>query len=132
MRQNIDKVERPTPSRMPYRKVDKGVCTGSMESQYFINKARDTAVSNGYTPLGPFTKGHNGNITRSRVFRDSRNKKGVLYPFLSDEVSKAVRLCLRRCDPDKLVSLEAIPPDTLKKQLVRNRINDQECGTLIV
>lgn len=47
----------------------------------------------------------------------------------SDEVSKAIRLCLKRCELDKLVSLVEIARDSLKRRVVMNRIYDQQYVT---
>ncbi|EYC06559.1 hypothetical protein Y032_0075g959 [Ancylostoma ceylanicum] len=50
-------------------------------------------------------------------------------PFISDEVSTAIRQCLRRSALNKVVSIVEIPPSNLKRQLVRNRMYDRFCIT---
>ena len=107
-----------------------GVCTGREEKQYSISKARDIAVSNGYTPSGSFDRRQGRNTQRATHSGNSVQEKITFcVPFISDEVSKAVRLCLRRSDLDSLVTMVEIPPDNLKSQLVRNRLYDRACTT---
>ncbi|EYC24969.1 hypothetical protein Y032_0012g1613 [Ancylostoma ceylanicum] len=50
-------------------------------------------------------------------------------PFISDEVSRATRLCLRRANLENLVTLVELPPSNLKRQLIRNHIYDRLCTT---
>ncbi|KAK6737041.1 hypothetical protein RB195_019625 [Necator americanus] len=44
-------------------------------------------------------------------------------------MSAAMRWCLRRADLDSSVSVVEIPPNNLKRQLVRNRLYDAICTT---
>ncbi|KAK6735108.1 hypothetical protein RB195_018351 [Necator americanus] len=44
-------------------------------------------------------------------------------------MSAAIRRCLRRADLDSSVSVVEVPPNNLKRQLVRNRLYDTICTT---
>ncbi|EYC15226.1 hypothetical protein Y032_0037g3400 [Ancylostoma ceylanicum] len=50
-------------------------------------------------------------------------------PFISDDVSTAIRQCLRRSALNNVVSVVEIPPSNLKRQLVRYRMYDRFCIT---
>ncbi|XGW34489.1 hypothetical protein V3C99_018419 [Haemonchus contortus] len=52
-----------------------------------------------------------------------------VLPFISDEVSGAVRKCLKRSGLENAVSIVNAPPFNLKKRLVRNRLYDRLCTT---
>ncbi|EYC17627.1 hypothetical protein Y032_0030g2180 [Ancylostoma ceylanicum] len=53
----------------------------------------------------------------------------ICLPFIFDEVSTAIRQCLRRSALNNIVSVVEIPPSNLKRQLVGNRMYDRLCIT---
>ncbi|KAK6763798.1 hypothetical protein RB195_024214 [Necator americanus] len=57
------------------------------------------------------------------------DKIPLCFPYISDEMSAAIRRRLRRADLDSSVSVVEIPPNNLKHQLVRNRSYDTVCTT---
>ncbi|EYC13505.1 hypothetical protein Y032_0043g754 [Ancylostoma ceylanicum] len=59
--------------------------------------------------------------------RDPNTTEKILFylPFISDEVSTAMRQCLRRSALNKVVSVVERPPSKLKRQLVRDRMYDR-------
>ncbi|KAK6733756.1 hypothetical protein RB195_017488 [Necator americanus] len=99
------------------------VCTGREERRESIELARKIAVSNGYTPMWSITK-------RAQT----RNKSGMekvpfCVPFISDEVSAAIRRCLRKAKLEESVTIVELPPSNLKQILIRNRLYDHICTT---
>ncbi|EYC14629.1 hypothetical protein Y032_0040g314 [Ancylostoma ceylanicum] len=103
------------------------VCSGSEEKGESLGLAHAIATSNGYSPRGPRswqrctqTRNKNANIDNNVQF---------CLPFISDEVSKATRLCLRRANLESLVTIVELPPNNLRRQLIRNRIYDRLCTT---
>ncbi|VDL65011.1 unnamed protein product [Nippostrongylus brasiliensis] len=50
-------------------------------------------------------------------------------PFISDEISADIRKCVLKADLQDVVRIVEIPPATLRKQLVRNRLYDRSCST---
>ncbi|KAK6763404.1 hypothetical protein RB195_023922 [Necator americanus] len=79
------------------------VCTGREERRESIELARKIAVSNGYTPMWSITK-------RAQT----RNKSGMekvpfCVPLISDEVSTAIRRCLRKAKLEECVAIVELP-----------------------
>ncbi|EYB98482.1 hypothetical protein Y032_0131g1649 [Ancylostoma ceylanicum] len=60
---------------------------------------------------------------------EDNSKIAFCLPFISDEMSKAVRASLRKADLEDHVRVVEIPPANLKTQLVRNRLYDRLCIT---
>uniref|UniRef100_A0A0K0DFV1 GIY-YIG domain-containing protein n=1 Tax=Angiostrongylus cantonensis TaxID=6313 RepID=A0A0K0DFV1_ANGCA len=52
-----------------------------------------------------------------------------MLPFIGDEVGIATKPCLRRTDLEDSVAIVEMPPDTLHRQLARNRLYDGLCET---
>ncbi|EYC06864.1 hypothetical protein Y032_0073g743 [Ancylostoma ceylanicum] len=108
-------------------KTAAGVCSGSEEKQESLDLATTIAISNGYSP------GETRSWQRSNQMRKGhtsiQNKIQFCMPFISDDVSRATRLCLRRAELEDLVTIVEIPPMNLKHQLVRNRIYHRLCTT---
>ncbi|KAK6753885.1 hypothetical protein RB195_013086 [Necator americanus] len=92
-----------------------------------INLAKRIANSNGYT----------GNVARWPDFGAQReyatlvesNKFNFCLPFITHDLSKAIRASLVKCGLEDQVRIVEIPPTNLKKQLVRNRKYDRFCLT---
>ncbi|EYB88370.1 hypothetical protein Y032_0248g83 [Ancylostoma ceylanicum] len=108
-------------------KTAAGVCSGSEEKQESLGLATTIAISNGYAPGGT-RSWQRSNQTR-KGHTSIPNKIQFCMPFISDDVSRATRLCLRRAELEDLVTIVEIPPMNLKHQLVRNRIYDRLCTT---
>ncbi|EYC29522.1 hypothetical protein Y032_0006g3016 [Ancylostoma ceylanicum] len=104
------------------------VCSGRAEKEESLELARQIAMSNGY-------EGHVSTSKRRRQLlprnRDPTIAEKIPFclPFISDEVSTAIRQCLRRSALNNIVSVVEIPPGNLKRQLVRNRMYDRFCIT---
>ncbi|EYC22134.1 hypothetical protein Y032_0017g3171 [Ancylostoma ceylanicum] len=103
------------------------VCSGSEEKHNSLGLATTIAISNGYAPERPH--GWQRSKQTRKEHTNDKNKVQFCMPFISDEVSRATRLCLRRADLEDLVTIVEIPPRNLKYQLVRNRIYDRLCTT---
>ena len=56
-----------------------------------------------------------------------QNKLPLCVPFFSDKVTKAIKQCIERAQLQNDVMLINIPNDNIKKQLVRNRLYDNDC-----
>ncbi|EYC27489.1 hypothetical protein Y032_0009g757 [Ancylostoma ceylanicum] len=85
------------------------------------------AYSNGYPPRE--RRGWQRCTQMRKRNANTDNKVQFCMPFISDEVSRATRLCLRRANLESLVTLVELPPSNLKRQLIRNRIYDRLCTT---
>ncbi|EYC14340.1 hypothetical protein Y032_0041g481 [Ancylostoma ceylanicum] len=103
------------------------VCSGSEEKRESLGLATAIAVSNGYVPRRP--QGWQRRYQTRRGNTNIQNKVQFCMPFISDEVSRATRLCLRRAGLEDLVTIVELPPKNLRNQLVRNRIYDRLCTT---
>ncbi|EYC01487.1 hypothetical protein Y032_0107g3832 [Ancylostoma ceylanicum] len=66
---------------------------------------------------------------RTNRMAEDNSKIAFCLPFISDEMSKAVRASLRKADLEDHVRVVEIPPANLKTQLVRNRLYDRLCIT---
>ncbi|KAK6764997.1 hypothetical protein RB195_025075 [Necator americanus] len=92
-----------------------------------INLAQRIANSNGHT----------GNIGRRLDLGAQReyatvvetNKINFCLPFITNDLSKAMRASMVKCGVEELVRIVEIPPANLKKQLVQNRMYDRFCHT---
>lgn len=107
------------------------VCSGTEEKKESIELARRIARSNGYstTEVG---RDRRGQGRRSRQYREaSRISERIPFciPYITDEFSATVRKCLRKASLEDSVALVEIPPNNLKRMLIRNRIYDRLCTT---
>ncbi|EYC41153.1 hypothetical protein Y032_0580g254 [Ancylostoma ceylanicum] len=103
------------------------VCSGNEEKGESLDLARTIAISNGYPPRE--RRGWQRCTQMRKRNANTDNKVQFCMPFISDEVSRATRLCLRRANLESLVTLVELPPSNLKRQLIRNRIYDRLCTT---
>ena len=103
------------------------VCSGTEERKESLAMARMVAASNGYR-CPPRRRGR-------RVLLPQQAESAVTekipfcVPFISDEVSIAIRRCLRKVGLDNSVSVVEMPPNNLKQLLIRNRLYDRICTT---
>ncbi|KAK6763666.1 hypothetical protein RB195_024115 [Necator americanus] len=104
------------------------VCSGPEERKESLTLAHEIAVSNGYEVRTSETRRYRSERAR-QVENPTTDKIPLCFPYISDEVSAAIRRCLRRADLDSSVSVVEIPPNNLKHQLVRNRLYDTICTT---
>ncbi|EYC42711.1 hypothetical protein Y032_0521g2875 [Ancylostoma ceylanicum] len=103
------------------------VCSGEAERKESIALAKHIAASNGYKVGGSNARSRRLQAPRSKS--PKKDKIPFKLPFVSDEVSTAIRRCLRKVNLDSLVTVVDLPPDNLKRQLVRNRLYDRFCPT---
>ena len=104
------------------------VCSGEDEKKESLELARQIAKSNGYT---------NGDFKRRRRCT-SMNQQDAAFsisekvpfcvPFISDEVTAVIRQCLRKSRLDDKIAIIEIPPNNLKRMLIRNRMYDRLCA----
>ncbi|XGW13724.1 hypothetical protein V3C99_000216 [Haemonchus contortus] len=92
-----------------------------------LRMAQNIASFNGYPCFGS---------TRRRYFstptvrkRTQSDKATFSLPFISEEVSRSIRSIVRRCDLQDDIRIVEIPPNTLRKLLVRSRLYDTVCDT---
>uniref|UniRef100_A0A7I4YQ85 Reverse transcriptase domain-containing protein n=1 Tax=Haemonchus contortus TaxID=6289 RepID=A0A7I4YQ85_HAECO len=94
-----------------------------------LDIARRIAVSNGY-PNRCKGSQRGGHFPPRRIYEQAPvNKVTFCLPFISDEMSRAIRACVTRCDLKEEVMVVEIPPGKLCRQLVRNRLYDILCDT---
>ena len=111
------------------------VCSGPEEREESLSLARVVAVSNGY-------HSNTNHSSRTRWYRNARSvqpnqpnsptiadKIPFFVPFISDELTAALRQCLRRANLNDLVAIIDVPPFNLKRLLIRNRLYDRTCAT---
>ncbi|KAK6751288.1 hypothetical protein RB195_002958 [Necator americanus] len=93
-----------------------------------INMANRIGQSNGYP--AKVSHSNRSHATERRCHRVGQTTKiPFCLPFISDDMSKAVRASLRQADLQDSVRTVDIPPVNLKQQLVRNRAYDRLCET---
>ena len=103
------------------------VCTGEVEKMESLNLARQIATSDGYKKVTNRTR-----LKREVASRNSlrhMSKVPFYLPFFSDEISLAVKRCLKRAGLEDSVGIIELPPNNLRRQLVRNRMYDRLCAT---
>ncbi|XGW19729.1 hypothetical protein V3C99_003515 [Haemonchus contortus] len=100
------------------------ICTGEVELHESRRLACEIAAANGYTVTQGRGKRCTNTQGRSRVA-----KLPLCLPFISDEVSTAIRRSISRADLQDVVQLVNIPNSNIKQQLVRNRLYDKQCLT---
>uniref|UniRef100_A0A0K0D2U7 Guanylate cyclase domain-containing protein n=1 Tax=Angiostrongylus cantonensis TaxID=6313 RepID=A0A0K0D2U7_ANGCA len=103
------------------------VCTSGELKEESRDLARQIAISNGYEIVTPRDK-FRGRATLKKQ-RFGQNKVSFILPFISDEISAAMKRCLRTADLEESVAIIEIQPNTLRRQLVRNRPYDRLCET---
>ncbi|KAK6735197.1 hypothetical protein RB195_018401 [Necator americanus] len=96
------------------------VCSGPEERKESLTLAHEIAVSNGYEIRTSETRRYRSERAR-QLENLTTDKIPLCFPYISDEVSAAIRRCLRKADFYSSVSVVEIPPNNLKRQLVRNR-----------
>ncbi|XGW03292.1 hypothetical protein V3C99_014911 [Haemonchus contortus] len=105
------------------------VCTGEDERKESLEMARDIAQLNGYS-ISPTThKVFSSGAERRHGSAFMEGKVPFVLPFISDEVSTAIRKCLKRAGLENSVAIINVPPFNLKQRLVRNRQYDRLCTT---
>ncbi|KAK6763170.1 hypothetical protein RB195_023762 [Necator americanus] len=104
------------------------VSSSSQEKAWSINVAHKVAMSNGYPAGGGATRQARYPSRRPNVV-DGPEKIPFCLPYISDDMSRAVRGCLRKAGLRNDVRVVEIPPANLKGQLVRNRVYDRLCTT---
>ncbi|KAK6726235.1 hypothetical protein RB195_004512 [Necator americanus] len=109
----------------------KTAATVSSEAQgriVSINMANRIAQSNGYP--AKVSHSNRSHATERRCHRvEQATKIPFCLPFISDDMSNAVRASLRQAGLQDSVRVVDIPPVNLKQQLVRNRAYDRLCET---
>ncbi|EYB83018.1 hypothetical protein Y032_0345g3120 [Ancylostoma ceylanicum] len=103
------------------------VSSDDHERDNSLKLARRIATSNGY-PAKEHSRITHLLRSRQRV-GENTEKIAFCIPFISDEMSKEVRGCLRRAGLQDAVRVVEIPPTNLRKQLVRNRASQCSCST---
>ncbi|EYC28547.1 hypothetical protein Y032_0007g3282 [Ancylostoma ceylanicum] len=104
------------------------VCSGIGEKEESLALAQRVAAMNGYSKQISRSRKRKEVLPRGR---DSTHAEKIAFclPFISDEVSTAIRQCLRRAALDKYVTVVEISPNNLKRQLIRNRMYDRIFST---
>ncbi|KAK6734614.1 hypothetical protein RB195_018044 [Necator americanus] len=93
-----------------------------------INMANRIAQSNGYP--AKVSHSNRSHATEQRCHRvEQATKIPFCLPFISDDMSNAVRASLRQAGLQDSVRVVDIPPVNLKQQLVRNHAYDRLCET---
>ncbi|KAK6730919.1 hypothetical protein RB195_007409 [Necator americanus] len=95
------------------------VSSSSQEKAWSVSLAHKVVISNGYPNRDGATRQARHPSRRSNVV-DSPEKIPFCLPHISDDMSRAVRSCLRKAGIENDVRVEEIPPANLKGQLVRN------------
>ncbi|XGW33623.1 hypothetical protein V3C99_017772, partial [Haemonchus contortus] len=101
------------------------MCSGMSEREESRRLASNIARSNGYT----VPQCNTGRYHVDRKNTSRKNKLPLCLPFISDKVSAAIQRCIVRAQLSDDVILVNIPPDNIKRQLVRNRLYDKQCLT---
>ena len=96
------------------------VCTGRELKEESRGLARQTAISNGYEIVAPRDKSRRRATSQNERFDQS--KVPFNLPFINDEVSVAMKRCLRRAGLEESVSIVEISPNSLRRLLVRGRL----------
>ncbi|EYB83608.1 hypothetical protein Y032_0332g2753 [Ancylostoma ceylanicum] len=104
------------------------VCSGIEEKEESLALAQRVAAMNGYGKQISRSRKPKEVLPRVRDFTHAE-KIAFCLPFISDEVSTAIRQYLRRAALDKYVAVVDIPPNNLKPQLIWNRMYDRICST---
>ena len=103
------------------------VCTGGEQKEESLALAREIAISNGYKAVASRDRFRGRTMPPNDL--SSENKVPFILPFISNEITTAIKRCLRRAGLDNSVRVIEIPPNTLRRQLVRNRLYDRLCET---
>ena len=89
------------------------VSSSSQEKAWSVNLARKVAISNGYPAGESATRQARHPSRRSNVF-DGLEKIPFCLPYISDDMSRAVRGCLRKAGMQNEVRVVGIPPAIFK------------------
>ena len=89
------------------------VCTGDIERAESRKLAFEIARSNGYTEL--YRRRRPRPRSATRIHSSSMNKLPLCIPFISDEMSMAIKKCIRRAQLQDDVMLVNIPHQNIKK-----------------
>uniref|UniRef100_A0A7I4YDS0 R3H domain-containing protein n=1 Tax=Haemonchus contortus TaxID=6289 RepID=A0A7I4YDS0_HAECO len=93
-----------------------------------MEMARQIAQENGYGCDGqPAWRRRRARMEHAH--EEERTKVPFCVPFISDDMSAAIRARLRKADLQDSVRVVEIPPSNRKRQLVRNRLYDRRCQT---
>ena len=103
------------------------VCTGRNEKVESVKLAQEIAISNGYEILAPRDRFSGNHVSRNDNLNDSMVP--FILPFFSNEISFAIKRALKRAGLEKEVRIIEIPPNSLRRQLIRNRLYDRFCVT---
>ena len=103
-----------------------GVCTGNEEREESRQIASRIASLNGYSAQRR-NRNQDRHIEHNAAWQE--NKICLQLPFISDQVTAAVRRSILRAGLGNDVILVNIPGDNIKRQLVRNRLYDRSCIT---
>ena len=104
----------------------KRVSSELAEKRESLDTARNIALSNGYS-CSRFVRNRR---SHRRIAQESTDAKiPFCIPFVSDEMSRAIRACLFRADLQESVRIVEIPPANLRQRLTRNRLYDHLCET---
>ncbi|XGW13260.1 hypothetical protein V3C99_013695 [Haemonchus contortus] len=101
------------------------MCSGMSEREESRRLASNIAQSNGYT----VPQCNTGRYHVDRKNTSRKNKLSLCLPFISDKVSAAIQRCIVRAQLSDDVILVSIPPNNIKRRLVRNRLYDKQCLT---
>ncbi|KAK6751009.1 hypothetical protein RB195_002778 [Necator americanus] len=104
------------------------VCSGPEERKELLTLAHEIAVSNGYEIRTSETRRYRSERAR-QLENPTTDRIPLCFPYISDEMSAAIRRCLSRADLDSSVSVIEVSPNNLKRQLVWNRSYDTICTT---
>uniref|UniRef100_A0A0K0DAP6 GIY-YIG domain-containing protein n=1 Tax=Angiostrongylus cantonensis TaxID=6313 RepID=A0A0K0DAP6_ANGCA len=110
-----------------YAFIATSVCTSRELREESRDEARQIAIANDYEIVTLRDK-FRGRATPQKE-RFGQNKVPFILPFISDEIGAAMKRCLTRADLEESVATIEIPPNTLRRQLVRNRLCDRLCET---
>lgn len=99
------------------------VCTGEEERQESLRMASNIAMENGY--VSPRYRRRVPASRRQNGPRD--NRIPLCIPFISDKVTATIQKSIVRAQLQNDVVLVNIPNDTIKRQLVRNRLYENQC-----
>uniref|UniRef100_A0A7I4Y5W9 Reverse transcriptase domain-containing protein n=1 Tax=Haemonchus contortus TaxID=6289 RepID=A0A7I4Y5W9_HAECO len=92
-----------------------------------LHLAQSIASLNGYPCSGSIRRRYFPTpAVRERAQSD---KAAFCLPFISEEVSRSIRSIVRRCGLQDDIRIVEIPPNTLRKLLVRSRLYDTVCDT---
>lgn len=99
------------------------VSSGENEQKESVRLATRIVADNGY----PTRRRHRTTTVRTNVGQRGRNRVPLCLPFISDNVSNAIKRCIMQAQLEDVAVLVNIPKGNIKRQLVRNRLYDRAC-----